>query len=160
MTRQEAIQILSVLKAAYPNSYKGMTKDEAQGTINIWATQFYSIPYSVVMIAINKIISTSTFPPSIGEVKSKIRGLYWEAWDMLYQHENATVGQRIGDEVIKHGKALDEKTLATVKQILEVCEPMRTQREIEPSLSDLLTGYNAFLQDDDKKQITGGDGNV
>lgn len=160
MTRQEAIQILSILKAAYPNSYKGLTKDEASGTVNIWATQFNNMPFNVVIIAVNKLISTNTFPPSIGEVKEKIRGLYWEAWNMLNEHERATVGVKFGDndEPVKWGTPLDQKTLDTVKEILRVCEPMRTQRQIEPSLNDLLTGYNAYLSNgsSDKKQISGG----
>lgn len=149
MTRQEAIKILSILKAAYPNSYRGMTKEEANGVVGIWATQFASIPYSVVAIAVNKIISVNTFPPSIGEVKEKIRGLYWEAWQMLRDHEQATEGVKLTDDPNEKptyiGKPLDEKSLATVKEILRVCEPMRTQINIEPSLSDLLSGYNAYL---------------
>lgn len=162
MTRQEAIQLLSILKAAYPNSYKGMTKDEANGTINIWATQFNNMPYNVVIIAVNKLISTNTFPPSIGEVKEKIRGLYWEAWQMLKSHEDATEGIKWtndpDEEPTYYGTRLDDKTLAQVKEILRVCEPMRTQRQIEPSLADLLQGYNAYLTDgsNDKKQISGG----
>ena len=36
MTRDETTKVLALLKAAYPNSYKGMTKEEAMGTISIW----------------------------------------------------------------------------------------------------------------------------
>ena len=79
MTREETIKILAILKAAYPNSYKNMTKDEANGTVTIWAMQFANIPADVVMIAINKLISTSPFPPAICEVKEKIKGMYWES---------------------------------------------------------------------------------
>lgn len=74
MTRDETIKVLASLKAAYPASYKNMTKDEANGTIGAWQAQFLGMPYSVVSIAITKIISTNTFPPSIAEVKEKIRG--------------------------------------------------------------------------------------
>lgn len=138
MTRQEAIKILSVLKAAYPNSYKGMTKDEANGTVNVWATQFVSMPFSVVSIAVNKLISINTFPPSINEVKEKIRSMYWEAWTMLREHENA-IEDGCGEE-------LDDRTLATVKEIIRVCEPMRTKQLLEPSLTELLKGYNGYLE--------------
>ena len=60
MTREEAIKVLAILKAAYPNSYRGMTKEEAHGTVAVWAAQFASMPASVVMIAINKKISKNT----------------------------------------------------------------------------------------------------
>lgn len=142
MTRDEVIKILAIMKAAYPNSYRGMTKDEANGTVSVWATQFAKYPARVVMIAINKIISKNTFPPSIGEVKEEIRGLYWEAWMMLNEHKT-------------HGH-LPEKTVAALHEIMEICEPMRTQQTIEPTLGELLEGYNGYLSGgsrDDMKQL-------
>ena len=40
MTKKEALQILAILKAAYPSSYNGMTKEEATGTVAVWCMQF------------------------------------------------------------------------------------------------------------------------
>ena len=135
MTREETIKILAILKAAYPNSYRGMTKEEANGTVAVWAAQFGNIPASVVMIAVNKLISTNTFPPSINEVKARIRGLYWEAWEMLDTHK-------------RYG-GLDERTVAQLKEIMAVVEPMRTIERIEPALGDLLSSYGAYLTSGD-----------
>lgn len=148
MTRTEAIKVLAIMKAAYPNSYRGMTKDEANGTVNIWATQFVNIPVSVVMIAVNKLISTNTFPPSIGEVKEKIRGLYWEAKQELpYQY---------GGLYANNTDEIPPQKLALLREIIETVEPMRTQQLIEPSLSDLLDGFNGYLSDgDDLKRLSG-----
>ena len=136
MTRDETIKVLAILKAAYHNSYRGMTKEEANGTVAVWAAQFGNIPASVVMIAVNKLISTNTFPPSINEVKERIRGLYWECWGMLNEHK------RFG--------RYDERTVAQLKEIMDIVEPMRTCELIEPSLGDLLGSYGAYL--------SGGDG--
>lgn len=146
MTRQEAIKILSVLKAAYPNSYRGMTKEEANGTVNIWAIQFGNIPYDVVSIAVNKLISTNTFPPSIAEVKEKIRGLYWEAYSTLPYSE--------GGLVVNNEKELPPETIKLLKDIIRVVEPMRS-RTSEPTLGELLKGYEGYLCAD-TKQIEGG----
>lgn len=142
MTREEAIKMLSILKAAYPNSYKGMTKDEANGTINIWAMQFSNMPFNIVAIAVNKLISTNTFPPSINEVKEKIRSLYWEAWTLRQQHEQAL------DPEWSCGTLLDEKTLALVNEIIRVTEPMRIKEKIEPSLVEILSVQNEYLTAD------------
>lgn len=142
MTREETIKLLAILKAAYPNSYRGMTKEEANGTVMVWATQFAKYPANVVMIAVNKLISKSTFPPSINEVKEGIRGLYWEAWGMLNEH--------------KTFKNLDDRTVAALNEIMEVCEPMRTRMTIEPTLGELLEGYGGYLSGgsgDDLKQL-------
>lgn len=133
MTRDEAIKTLSILKAAYPNSYRNMTKDEANGTINIWASQFVNIPFAVVSIAINKLISTNTFPPTVSEVKDRIRGLHWEAWQII--SDNKQFG------------AYDEKTVELAKQILEITERMRSTFRVEPSLAELLQTGNAYLPD-------------
>ena len=143
MTREETIKILAILKAAYPNSYRGMTKDEANGTVAVWAAQFASIPAQVVMIAVNKLISTNTFPPAINEVKEGIRGLYWEAWEMLDFHERGF-------------KTLDDKTVAQLEEIMEIVEPMRTREKLEPTLGELLEGYSGYLSGgsrDDMKQL-------
>lgn len=150
MTKQECIKVLAVLRAAYPNSYKNIDRETASAVVNIWATQFANMPYSVVSIAINKLISTSPFPPAINEVKEKIRSMYWEAWTMLREHENA-----LDDGC---GEKLDDRTLAIVKEIIKVCEPMRTKQLLEPSLSELLQGYSGYLDGGgcaDTKQLQG-----
>ncbi len=83
MTKKEALQILAILKAAYPSSYNNMTKEEASGTVAIWAMQFAEMPVDIVMMAIHKLISTSKFPPSVAEVKDKIKAIHWEAYDAI-----------------------------------------------------------------------------
>lgn len=147
MTQKEATQILAILKAAYPNSYRGMTKEEAIGTVNVWATQFINIPVDVVMIAVNKLISTNTFPPSIGEVKEKIRGLYFEALGELpYQHGGLYSNNRA---------ELPPERIELLKEIVRVTEPMRTQRTIEPSLNELLGSFEKKYLASGQKQLNG-----
>lgn len=147
MTQKEATQILAILKAAYPNSYRGMTKEEAIGTVNVWATQFINIPVSVVSIAVNKLISTNTFPPSIGEVKARIRTLYYEALQELpYQH---------GGIIANNTDEIPPERIALLKEIVAVTEPMRTMSKLEPSLTELLSGYEQnYLASGGAKRLT------
>ena len=145
MTQKEATQILAILKAAYPNSYRGMSKEEAIGTVNVWATQFMSIPAPIVMIAVNKLISTNTFPPSIGEVKERIRGLYFEAKaELPYQH---------GGLYANNTTELSPERTALLKEIIRITEPMRTMINIEPSLTDLLGNYESYYLTNGQKQL-------
>lgn len=147
MTQKEATQILAILKAAYPNSYRGMSKEEAIGTVNVWATQFVDMPVSVVMIAVNKLISTNIFPPSISEVKEKIRTLYFEALGELpYQH---------GGLYCNNTAEIPPERIALLKEIVRVTEPMRTKINIEPSLTDLLNGYETSYLPNGQKQLNG-----
>lgn len=131
MTREETIKILAILKAAYPNSYKNMTKEEANGTVSIWAMQFAKIPAEVVMIAVNKLISTSPFPPAICEVKKKISGLYWESWEVLNQNKT-----------YKNLTAEQEKMY---QQIFEIAAEFRNNPNTEPSLVELTQGVGSQL---------------
>lgn len=126
MTKEDAIKVLAILKAAYPNSYKNMTKKEANGTVFIWATQFANIPADIVMIAVNKLISTSTFPPAISEVKAKVRGLYYEAYELLEQN--------------KRHKYLSAEQEAFYQKVMDVTEAMRCSNKPEPTLYELTSG--------------------
>ena len=137
MTRDDAIKILSILKAAYPSSYKGMTKEEANGTISVWAAQFSTIPASVIYIAINKLIGTNQFPPTISEVKDKLHGMYYEAAGMLTEHKQSLEGYA--------GRQLDDQSLQIVNEIINATNSLRGQENNEPSISDLLHGGKSFL---------------
>lgn len=138
MTKAETAQILAILKAAYPNTFKSLTAEDATATVNVWAAQFANMPVSVVMVAVNKLISTNVFPPTITEVKERIRSLYWEAWEMIDQHKKGL-------------QKLDVRTLEAAKAILKAVEPMRTKQRIEPTLGELLGGYAQYLTDGKKE---------
>lgn len=138
MTKAETAQILAILKAAYPNTFKSLTAEDATATVNVWAAQFANMPVSVVMVAVNKLISTNVFPPTITEVKERIRSLYWEAWEMIDQHKKGL-------------HKLDARTLEAAKAILKAVEPMRTKQRIEPTLGELLGGYAQYLTDGRKE---------
>lgn len=131
MTREDAIKILAILKAAYPNSYRNMTKDEANGTVMVWQTQFANIPPEMVMVAVNKLISTSPFPPAICEVKDRIRSLYWELWEVLDQH--------------RQYKNLSPNQEALYLKMFAICESMRNKEKQEPSLVEITSGGNNML---------------
>lgn len=83
MTKEETLELMAILKAAYPNSYNGMTKQEAIGVVTVWHLHFAYVPADIVFMALQKAISASKFPPSINEVKSKLQAVYWEAQEAL-----------------------------------------------------------------------------
>lgn len=149
MTKEESLLILAQLTYAYPKQFKDIDEKTADGIATVWATQFINIPYFVVFIAVQKIISTREWSPSIAEVKKEVRGLYWEAWEMLNRHNNATKGIKFtndpNEESWTYGEPLPPEKLAQVKEILKVCEPLRTVEAITPKLSDLIESYNGYL---------------
>lgn len=125
MTKKEALQILAVLKAAYPSSYNGMTKEEATGTVSVWCMQFADIPADIVMMAIHKLISTNKFPPSIAEVKNKLESIHWEAYEAI------TFSQK---------EFLPEDQRKKYEQIYEVTKPYKIAKYHEPHISQMMIG--------------------
>lgn len=125
MTKKEALQILAILKAAYPSSYNGMTKEEATGTVAVWCMQFADIPAEIVMMAIHKLIATNKFPPSISEVKGKISTIHHEAAEMLYSN----LGEFISDKERKQ-----------YEQIYKLTRDFKLAKMAEPPLHQLMFG--------------------
>ena len=126
MTRDETIKMLAILKAAYPNSYKGMTNDEANGMIAVWTMQFADMPADIVLMALNKLISTSQFPPAISEVKKKISNLHWEAYDMISDKTTAAL--------------LQDEEIAKYQRIYEITKRMKINTNLEPTLTEMMNG--------------------
>lgn len=92
MNKQETLKILAVLKAAYPNFYRGLKDGGEDAIINLWAIQFAEDSYRDVSLAVHTLISTrtDTFPPVIGEVKEVLRSITHpdeipsgDAWEMV-----------------------------------------------------------------------------
>ena len=125
MTKKEALQILAILKAAYPSSYNGMTKEEATGTVAVWCMQFADMPAQIVMMAIHKLIATNKFPPSISEVKAKISSIHHEAAEMLFSH----ISDLISDNERKQ-----------YKQIYELTRDYKLAKMAEPPIRQMMFG--------------------
>lgn len=75
MTRNEILGIMSVLKAAYPNFYRGMSRNDAEDAVNLWCDMFADDHPELVGAAVKALIATDEkgYPPHIGSVKAKMR---------------------------------------------------------------------------------------
>ena len=128
MTKKEALQVLAILKAAYPASYNG-TKEEAAGTVSVWCMQFADVPADIVLMAIHKLISTSKFPPTVAEVKSKIHSLHWEAYSAL-------------SDAFRYNR-ISEETKAQYQRIYDLTEGYSGDRE--PTVAEMIGGGRMLL---------------
>lgn len=74
MTRKETASMLMILQAAYPQFYKDMGESEGRAMMNLWSDMFADENLEVVKLALYRLIqSHAGFPPSIADVKEKIR---------------------------------------------------------------------------------------
>lgn len=125
MNKKETLQILAVLKAAYPGSYNGMTAEEASGTVAVWMLQFANIPVDIVMMALQKCISNNKYPPTVSEVKDKIQGIHWEAYEAITYSQKAF---------------LPEEKLKQYRRIYEATADYKHGKYFEVPLSQMLSG--------------------
>ena len=90
MNTQEITAVLKILKLSYPQFYKNMTKQEASETVELWSTMFRDDDARIVTEAVKSLIVTLKFPPTIADVKEKIRAIEkpcvmtgLEAWNLV-----------------------------------------------------------------------------
>ncbi len=69
MTLQDITMILSVLKASYPNAFKGQTENEAIIMRNLWFSQFKNVSADAMNKAIQTHINQSKYMPTIADVR-------------------------------------------------------------------------------------------
>ena len=136
MTKKEAVQVLAILKAAYPNFYKNVSQEEAQGTISVWCMHFADMPAEIVLMALNKHISVVKYPPSIAEIKDKITSIHWEAYGKVFQ--------AFGEE------QLTEEEEQLYRRIYKATENYKYENRIEPTIKQMVGGTQV-------KQLTEGE---
>lgn len=77
MNREQVLQMLSILKAAYPHSFQKLGKRDADALVALWERQFSEEDPQAVSDAIDSLIATRTvgYSPTIGEIKEQIHQL-------------------------------------------------------------------------------------
>lgn len=132
MNRKEAAQVLAILKASYPNFYKSLTAEDAQGIVSVWSMQFAGMSAEIVLMALNKAISSCTYPPSIAEVKEKLRSVHWDAYEML--------------DANYRNKNLSPEEVKMYKRIYEETQGYKFTSNAEPKIQDMLPGKSDVKQ--------------
>lgn len=77
MTIEETRQILSILKGAYPQTFKSFDDEQAQMLLDIWYEVFKNTPAILVIKAVKNIIAHDVreFAPNPGIVNNRIKEL-------------------------------------------------------------------------------------
>lgn len=125
MTENETTAILAILKTAYPQQLSKITQAEAEAMIKLWSIQFHNIPSDIVMLAIQKLIGTSEFFPSIPDIKKKLTNLHYEAWGLLNEHEQSC------DTEFPIGRKLSETALQRVQYIYDNTYQRNSETELD-----------------------------
>lgn len=96
-------KIFAILKVAYPYYFKEISEEESMAFINLYTKKLSKYDAEVVIEAIDEIITTSKFMPSLNEILEKCehckRKQYKQKLDQMYKN-----GYFKTDE--EYGKAL------------------------------------------------------
>lgn len=77
MTRADVMGIMAIMETAYPTFYAKSDEQQRMEAVNLYCDLFHDDPAQLVMAAVKAIICSSSnpFPPSVGEIKNKMRDL-------------------------------------------------------------------------------------
>ena len=79
MNKQEAIQLLALIKVAYPTAYRDMDEASKKATVNMWAMSFPDVPYPIMEQALNHFRMVSKYPPTVAEMVEELMHLHYRA---------------------------------------------------------------------------------
>ena len=101
MNKQEAIQLLALIKVAYPTAYRDMDQASKVATVNMWAGSFPDVPYPIMEQAFNHFRMISKFPPTVAEMVEELRQIHFHATECALV--NKTMGN---EEEVKRYRAI------------------------------------------------------
>ena len=77
MTFDETIDLLRICKAEWPQSFRGMSKQDAEARLHLWAQMFADDDAGLVGAALKSLIVAGNreFAPGVGQIKEQMRKL-------------------------------------------------------------------------------------
>jgi hypothetical protein len=112
MNTQEAHQLVTIIRAAYPTFYKEKQFDEESFKMqrDIWAECFADCTFEEVFVAFNAWLATEPFPPTIAHINNIVkRAKKPEAFESAER-----AWEKVHKAVVKFGWCNQEKAYATL----------------------------------------------
>ena len=104
MTKADTYQVLAILQAFYPDSFRGMTEQAAQMKVGLWQDMFSDEPVELVAAAVKAYVASDKkgFMPVPGQIKETMQAVLdqdklteTEAWDIVMKAlGNSTYGSQ------------------------------------------------------------------
>lgn len=94
MTKEETKQVLTIIRASFPNFFKNMPSKDMSDMMLVWCDIFIEDNAMVVITAVKSYIrsNVSQFPPSVGQIVELMRKLLNpsaidadKAWELVYK---------------------------------------------------------------------------
>lgn len=126
MERTDILKILGIIKNAYPRFYQGITMSDAKDTADLWAEMFKDDNSQDIIRAIKELICELEFPPTIADVKKRIKQYVddrrWQEYIIKKQLEEEKeikmLEEKRKEEPIQKPKADVSRHIKNIRQIL------------------------------------------
>lgn len=167
MNRLETAKVLAVLEVAYPHSFKGRTKEQAELALELWTEMFAERTYQEVSVAVRAYMSQdeSGFAPTIGQINGLIvdsmesgmsaqeasailsKAVSRSGWHAAEEFEKLpeTIRRVVGSpQMLKEWSQLDSSVFNTVvlsnfqRSYKQTAEHERQDKMLPPSVKDFI----------------------
>lgn len=153
MNKKETAQIITILQANYPDSFRTMDDRMMQMTVNLWETIFADDDYREVQAAVIAHIATDTgrYMPPVGVIKNALVKLR-EPQEMTEAEAWALVAQAIKRSSIYAAEEFDKlpdickRLVGSASQLREWA--ITPNLNIEVVSSNFMRSYKARLKND------------
>ena len=77
MTKREVAELMTILQANYPDSFRGLSDAAFGARVSLWHDFFGDHPKEIVYAAAKSFMATDTkgFMPNVGQINDHIRGV-------------------------------------------------------------------------------------
>lgn len=146
MNKQDTENVLNIVNASYPQYLKHMTPIERKTQLAVWYDLLCGYDKSDVLTAVRKHVETSKYPPSIADVREKIK--------VIERIKRARGKLADGTKLLTNGQA---DRLAELKQELAELNRRMVQSETDAQIRELrlkrheLKCNIEFLEDEEKR---------
>lgn len=146
MNKQDTENVLNIVNASYPQYLKHMTPIERKTQLAVWYDLLRDCDKDDVLAAVRKHVETSKYPPSIADVREKVK--------LVERIKKARGKLASGTNLLTSGQA---DRLAELKQKLAELNRRMVQAETDAQIRELrlkrheLKCNIEFLEDEEKR---------
>jgi hypothetical protein len=114
MTQIETAALLGILRVTYPRFYADIPPEDIKISVDTWTLMLSDTSFEVAQVALQRLIATSKFPPTIAEMRESISAVRYPS--ML---DSGEAWGEVTEAIRNYGYYRQEEAMASM------CEPVR-----------------------------------
>jgi len=161
ITKAQTAVLLGILRVSFPRFYANATEEDMEASVSMWAYMLSDTTFEIAQMALQRLIATSKFPPTVADMRESIATITTpalpdsgEAWGEVvaairnYGYYRPKEGmESLSEPVLRVVKqmgwrdlCLSENQMADRAHFLKIYEAMQKRAREERLLPDELRG--------------------